>query len=574
MKAASTGGPAPRNHRTAELCERLGVPELDWTTVISAETRVVEAGTREFTFGRTLAGRGHARYLALAATAGDDADLRHARDRHPELQGRIHGLADASDLLRNNAEVLILSDPAVEVPSRIHRHRYARTLLWSASGAGGDPRATDEFCEALTHGNLRSKLTVLGVSTLAGAGGRAARPVIVASILARKKETARHYISPQMGVAGFFETLEKRGIRYVVLRWFDTLPDLPPGEDVDLLVADQDVERVEEILDEKPGLIPCDLYSVSGLPRTAYRNMAYYPPPVAEKILARSEMSERGFRIPGDRDQFLSLAYHALYHKGETSGLPTTLSDVEPTDEPEHDYSGILADMADRLAIERPASMEQLDDYLAVEGWRPPMDTLGRLARKNRWIARRLNDLVGSGWEEYSGLTVFVIRQRAVEIECHEELIERIAAAGFRIVHSERLSGDRMRTVARNARGGNWSTGPWPTSGGPPAVVVVAFDPDPIEPDDAACDKHPGLENARVLIKGELRDLVNQRLAPEERCNVIHSSDNTWGAWEYLQLAVPEKLDEILAAIDSAHDPDASSKRPDAAGRRHQEPPA
>jgi hypothetical protein len=177
------------------------------------------------------------------------------------------------------------------------------------------------------------------------------------------------------------------------------------------------------------------------------------------------------------------------------------------------------------------------------------MDTLGRLARKNGWIARRLADLVTSGWEAYRGLTVFIIRKRAVDLGYHDAIVEQIRSAGFHIVKAKTLPAECVREVSRHARGGNWSTGPWPTSGGPPAVAVAAFDSAPIEPTPAQCEKHPGLENARVLVKAEIRDRMNERLLPSDRCNVIHSSDNAWGAREYVQLAFAEEAADVLAAV-------------------------
>ena len=52
----------------------------------------------------------------------------------------------------------------------------------------------------------------------------------------------RRYIDYSLGVSGFLENLKKNSVNYVALRWFDDLPDVAPGEDIDILVADEDVE--------------------------------------------------------------------------------------------------------------------------------------------------------------------------------------------------------------------------------------------------------------------------------------------------------------------------------------------
>ena len=59
----------------------------------------------------------------------------------------------------------------------------------------------------------------------------------------------------------------------------------------------------------------------------------------------------------------------------------------------------------------------------APDRWRPPLDTLARLGRRNAWLARRVARLVA----EHSnagppGLAIFLLRQRAVELGRAEEI--------------------------------------------------------------------------------------------------------------------------------------------------------
>src|SRR5690606_30001612 len=60
-----------------------------------------------------------------------------------------------------------------------------------------------------------------------------------------KEEEARRYLSPETGFNNFFLSLNDRGIRYVILRWFENIPFMDINEDVDLLVSDEDVEQVQ-----------------------------------------------------------------------------------------------------------------------------------------------------------------------------------------------------------------------------------------------------------------------------------------------------------------------------------------
>ncbi len=511
--------------------------------ILREDARIIEVGAGDFSFGAALVERGCRRFLGVATS---ERALEAGRARHPDLSSDLVAWPGAGSLAGNDAEILILSDPALPSLRPLRRHRHARWIVWAPAGGWDYSLATLRFARAVVFGELRGRLRFAGASRFRDATGRA-RGVLVARNLARKESTARHFIAPSLGIAGFLRALEEKGIRYVVLRWFEDLPQLPPGEDLDLLVADDDAEQVRALASSRPGLVPCDLYSVSGRPGTAYRNMAYFPPALAEGILARAVRQRAGYRIPSPPDHFLSLAYHALYHKGAASGLPSRLLETQAA--PEHDYAATLGALARSLRIEVPLTLEHLDEHLASQGWRPPLDTLGRLARRNAWVARRIAGLVAGDAQEYRGLVVFLVRQRALELGFADEIAERLASRGFEIVLRRALSPDAAERVRLHARGGNWERGPYPRSGGPPALALVAFDPSPLAPTRGEEAEHPGLENARILAKTAIRDALNARLPAGERCNWLHSSDHAWGAREYLGLALPEALDEILRAV-------------------------
>ena len=49
--------------------------------------------------------------------------------------------------------------------------------------------------------------------------------------------SARCWVPEELGVAGFFRKLKNLNVNYAVLRWFETLPEIEKGEDIDLLVG-------------------------------------------------------------------------------------------------------------------------------------------------------------------------------------------------------------------------------------------------------------------------------------------------------------------------------------------------
>ncbi|MGH6815396.1 MAG: hypothetical protein ACREC6_06815, partial [Hyphomicrobiaceae bacterium] len=165
------------------------------------------------------------------------------------------------------------------------------------------------------------------------------------------KERPRRYIPLDLSLERFLSRLNDAGCRYIVLRWFEGFPRIVDG-DIDILVHDEDVEAVRSFLrpmtvvaalaGKYPPSRKCDVYSVSGLPGSTYKGLAYYPAHLAARLLARAERHPSGAMVPCKEDHFFSLAFHALYHKGLLSGLPTSNTTLLPNPAPRHDYAGRL----------------------------------------------------------------------------------------------------------------------------------------------------------------------------------------------------------------------------------------
>ena len=201
---------------------------------------------------------------------------------------------------------------------------------------------------------------------------------------------ARRYIPFGTSVTDFFSRLHDAGVACVVLRWFEALPYVRPGEDIDMLVADSDLAALARWLDPIEGETPCDIYSVGGLKGTRYKNLAYFPAALAENTIRRRRIHNQIFQVPCPQDHFMGLAYHAVYQKGPASGLPTAYPDIEVTDTPEHDYAGYLRRLADDINLETDITMEALDIILAEQGYRPEPAMLAALLPVNPWLARHL----------------------------------------------------------------------------------------------------------------------------------------------------------------------------------------
>jgi hypothetical protein len=244
------------------------------------------------------------------------------------------------------------------------------------------------------------------------------------------------------------------------------------------------------------------------------------------------------------------LVYHAIYHNGPRSGLASRNQSVRPAAKPTHDYQGVLGDLAKKLNIDIELTLEGLHEYLGKVGWAPRADMLARMAAhysRNPWL-KTLSGNLGLEVNDKS-LTVFCIRQKAVELGFAEQIIEILSRGGWRIIATKRLTAEESKHTAVHLRGGTWDKGVFKTSGGPPSVIAVAYDSHPIKPTRAQLRKDPNLVNARQLIKYEIRKTINAQVPRDEEFSAIHSTDFGGEAWYSLELCMPERLDEIKTAV-------------------------
>jgi hypothetical protein len=193
-----------------------------------------------------------------------------------------------------------------------------------------------------------------------------------------------------LSVQGLFDALHERKTSYVVLRWFDGLPEGDPDGDIDMLVDDRDVASIADLFEHNPQAVQCDVFSLSGLPGSTYYGMPYLPPDKAAGVLSRATLFQDTCMVPSPEDHFLTLAYHAIYQKGLRAGLPTSEPGMTPKAAPRHDYAGTLGALAQGLGIDVAISLEGLDEYLHERGWRPSPEIIAKLATHNFWLAARI----------------------------------------------------------------------------------------------------------------------------------------------------------------------------------------
>lgn len=357
----------------------------------------------------------------------------------------------------------------------------------------------------------------------------------------------RNYIKSDISIPSFFLELNKRDINYVILRWFEDLPNVTENEDLDILMNDDDIKKISDLVTGKPNSKKLDIYSITSL----YSNngLPYYPARIAKEILCQRVLYKDNYYIPVQLHYFLSLVYHILYHKGEKSGLLSKYI-IEREGNPEHQYDKILEKMALDLNIDVEINLDSLHLFMISNNWNPPIDTL-----------RKLSILTGSIWQksilpkqnndfETDGeVIVFIIREWAANDKKIEMIKNIIIERNLSIIKICKIDDKQKEIGSDYIRGGNWGRGPYPISGGYPSHVLIVFDYHPKPVNRKLYKQYPFVLNENTFIKNDIRDYFNDRMLRTKWTNCIHSSDDEIEAWDYIKYICPDSYDEIKSKV-------------------------
>ncbi len=383
-----------------------------------------------------------------------------------------------------------------------------------------------------------------------------------------RTDTNHLRIPPGMTKKMFFQSLEEASVNYVVLNWYEQHPDSDAGKGIELLVGDDDAETVRNLLIEGDEGIICDMYSISGLPGSSYKNMPLFPPMLSKEILAHSQTSDRHFRVPADGHRFLSLAYRTVYHSGYRSGIPSI---NDPNDNVGNSgarskskkkraaasevAAATVYELAGKHLPGKECTLEGLNQYLTEKGWQPPRDMLSRSVKHNPWVFDHFFAGEDPLPDREKGLACFIIREQAALKGYVSAFLSSIEEKGFEILQVIKLEGKTKSSAKKNIRGGNWDRGTHPASGGDPVMMVIALDRQPEPVPAYLAEKYPLLDNARLYwAKTGLRNQFNDSLRnKDQHCSVLHATDNAKEAWEYIGVVVPDITPEINELIYKEH---------------------
>lgn len=517
-----------------------------------ADCRIIEIDPVDGRLANAVVNRGYRGYLGVARSERRRQAIVKA---NPQLAEVVTTATTPQLVRQNNAELLILSGWSALSLWLYRDVRHAKAVAWKLSLHPVALLATLGWLIRYVFGQYKApvRLKQQGFDGLPAG-------YLVSHITRRKRgiHAQRHFIPHKLGLKGLFSTFHDRNIGYVVLRWFEELPEREPNGDIDLLVADEDQQTVLEILESGPAIRPCDLYTPTSQTETSYQTVSYYPPEVARRMLKNARLHRGYCQVPSESDYFHSLAYHAVYHKGRKSNLPGA-ENYRTAKRSSRDFKTLLPAMAAKLGIKVEIGLKSLHKYLQQRQWSPPVDWLARLAATaphDRWLA----ELVAEQADHPSldrGFTVFVIRQSAIDCGMHERIIELIGQSGFVILARKDLTRAESEYGAGRTRGGNWGPGPKDHYGGAPAIVVAAYDPNPLTPTRAQRKRFPHIVNARTLVKEQIRQQINREIAPRPPINGVHSSDFGAESHHFLYTFAPELVSMVHERIAALRDPNS-----------------
>ena len=362
-------------------------------------------------------------------------------------------------------------------------------------------------------------------------------------------KSARVYVKKGIDRMEFFSILHERKIEYVLLRWWKDLPVIPEGEDMDILIRDEHRDLIEDLLtytDNGTGL-KCDIYTVTGCKYGSHKSIPYFQSNLAHELL-NTRTKYRGAFVPSPKLYFASLAYHALFHKGYTSGLAGFNKKATNM---EHDYSKVLAEQMLVLNLKFKLDAQSVYNWLSDQNFAPAEDTLSKLAEirpELSFLQEKLHCDIRGG-----ELMVYVIRERLVKdgiLQNFTSFLEK--EFQFDIIDVRMLSEVEKERCRRQIRGGKWDKGPFRYSGGSPEAFVIAYDYHPFPLSDEEMKKQSRMTNANNLhAKYAFRDLISKKLVSRKsHYNGVHSADNEHDAWFYISLLDDSYHEDIFSEVE------------------------
>ena len=369
---------------------------------------------------------------------------------------------------------------------------------------------------------LNSKITLLGRYRMNTEDGKIDWIVLKNS---NSMVPTQFTLDEKIGIKGFIEFLNNEIKDYVIIRFFEKLPNLyREGGDLDIVVSDEKWELLKEFLFENPGKILVDMYGVS-MPSNGVM-LPYYPPKISRQIIKNSVYGPSGAKVPNNKDYLLSFVYHCVYHKGYTSGIKSVKENYKTRVKPDNNYTEHIVKLFNINQIKHESiSLEMLDSFMKKEGWRPQSDTLSFIGLINPWLQNHISTEIK---ENEIGISVLILKKKFFEYNSILELNKLIISNNFLILKEFALKGNALQKSIDTLRGGNWLSAVKGDIDYLPSYFMIIKD----NTSTFKLLNYFGIKtNSIRLLKNKLREKIDKT-----NHSVIHATDNSTQAIEYINL--------------------------------------
>jgi hypothetical protein len=374
----------------------------------------------------------------------------------------------------------------------------------------------------------------------------------VLDILIPKNYGVKRYLRSGLSFNILFKELHRRNIRYVVINEVESVK-LQNTLFKTLLVHDDDLDKISDLFSwiQSPNI--CAIYSVFGS-RCSWSGLPYYNPVVAEQVIKNSVLNDDYSRCPHEDDQYYFALYHAVIHLGDRSDL--ILSKIGL-----NDNSALTSKSYYNQGRQRgiPTLNKPIKDFydafkiLETANWLPSLDTLRKVAKFNPWVAEIIDIETSRSPKQWKGeLLVFIIRDWAIQNNYWERILKWFRQYDYvmDVVEARLLAPEERLRATKHIRGGVWSQGPFPVTGGYPAGIIVLYNFHP-NSQDVNLESHPFVKNSLYLLKSKIRDKVNLGEFHFNQSNFIHSSDDEIEALDYLKTILPaDQNNQLLSQVE------------------------
>jgi hypothetical protein len=390
-------------------------------------------------------------------------------------------------------------------------------------------------------------------------------------------QSGTFHLPPGLSFADFAARLNQRDVDYVVLDF-----GVRQGEDIELLVrGDPDMDKLQDLVTEWPLGVPIRIYTVSPRQNTAYysplvprisaNRIAVFPPYVSEELLARAAADGDGIKVLTPQDAFLGCAYRAAYMEAVCCDWGDEAARCDTCTAYDAQLARLSA--AAGIPLPDPLTPQSVDQMLNAHGWRPPLDLLDRAVKWAPWILEAFPELESDEESREPGLAVMFLRDLAFRNGWKQRILTTLTEHGLELVLVKDLDEESRGRAARMFRGGDWGAVNLKISGGPPACVIVAFDPHPQPVVGKVRVSHPLSDNLNFITAKEMtRRLLKATLPKDEAYNPLHSTDNSHQAWTAIRLLLPDEEPKLRAKVAELRRSSAAAAAASARGVQHLTP--